>query len=271
MGSRDSLQSKYRTPARRRAGRALGVILALALAGTLPALELTDGAEASRASISGIWDGYPNFLEARHPDPKIAPPPAGTPPLKPQYRRTYLARRAAERDSDTKGQPLATVGTDCRPYGMPQMMQANYPLEILQTPGQITMIQEAFTQVRRIYLDRPQKQADDVAPGYYGRSVGHWDGGTLVVDTVGVKAAVLGHDEMPHSDRMHITERIRTVSTDVLNDEITVDDPVVLERPWTFTFAYKRRRADYEMMEYVCDSDLEYVDENGVTHFRLAK
>ena len=84
----------------------------------------------------------------------------------------YDAKRAKERESDAKGEPIAGSGVDCLPYGMPEMMSAIYPLEILQTPGQVTIIAEAFSQVRRIYLGKTQPKIEDVPPGYYGHSVG---------------------------------------------------------------------------------------------------
>ncbi len=169
---------------------------------------------------------------------------------------------------DAKGEPIAASGVDCLPYGMPEMMSAIYPLEILQTPGQVTVVAEAFSQVRRIYLGKTQPKIEDVPPGYYGHSVGHWEGKTLVVDTVGVKESVLGHSEMPHSDRMRITERLQLVTPDILHDQITVEDPVTLAQPWTFTFAYKRMQ-NYEMLEYICENNHEYIDDQGVTHLRL--
>ena len=86
------------------------------------------------------------------------------------------------------------------------MSVASYPVEIIQTPKQVTIVSEAFNEVRRVFLDRPQLQIDDVPPGYYGRSVGRWDGDTLVVDTVGIKPSVQ-YQGMPHSDQMRITER----------------------------------------------------------------
>jgi hypothetical protein len=152
---------------------------------------------------------------------------------------------------------------------MPTMMAiATYPIEVLQTANQVTIITEAFSEVRRIYLDRPQEKIDDVAPGYYGRSVGRWEGDTLVVDTVGIKTTVNGYRGMPHSDQMRISERIRMVGPDVMHDQITIDDPVVLEKPVTYTQAYKRA-PNYEMVEFVCDNNREYVDENGIVRLKV--
>ncbi|HUK02620.1 MAG TPA: hypothetical protein VLW26_10110 [Steroidobacteraceae bacterium] len=246
------------------AGGALAALLIVMLGGSAHS---ADGAKAvTPPDLNGAWARYGAF--GRPVDPKLAAPPAGKMMLKPAYAAPYEAHRAEERASDERGEPIAAAGVDCLPYGMPEMMSAIYPLEILQTPGQLTIIAEAMSQVRRIYLNKPQAKMGDVPPGYYGRSVGHWEGDTLVVDTIGVKESVLGHSEMPHSDQMRITERLRLVSPDVLHDQITVEDPVVLQQPWTFTFAY-RRLPNYEMLEYVCENNHEYIDDKGVTHIRL--
>jgi hypothetical protein len=188
--------------------------------------------------------------------------------LKPEYAKTYEARRAAEAAANQRGEQLANASVQCVPYGVPSMMSvAVYPVEIIQTPKQVTIISEAFSEVRRVYMDRPQAKIDEVPPGYYGRSVGRWEGDTLVIDTVGIKTSVT-YRGMPHSEQLHITERLRLVGTDVLHDQITMEDPVVLEKPYVYTLAYKRV-PDYEMVEFVCDNNREYVDENGVVRMKL--
>ena len=215
--------------------------------------------------LSGSWGPYRG---GRGADPKLAPPPTTPAVLKPEYAKPYEARRAVEAEATRKGEPLATAGVLCVPYGMPSMMSvAIYPVEIIQTPKQITTIGEAFSEVRRIYMDKPQSKIDEVPPGYYGRSVGKWEGDTLVVDTVGIKESVQ-YQRMPHSDLMRITERMRLVSPDILHDQITIEDPVVLEKPFTYTLAY-RRMPNYEMVEFVCDNNREYVDEQGVVRLKI--
>jgi hypothetical protein len=221
---------------------------------------------AKTPDFTGAWAP---FSGGRGGDPKIAPPPAGQLVLKPEYAKPYEARRAAEAEAAKRGEQLATAGAQCIPYGVPTMMAvAVYPVEFIQTAKQVTIISEAFSEVRRVYLDRPQAPIDDVAPGYYGRSVGHWDGETLVVDTIGIKPTVNGYRGMPHSEKMHITERIKLVTPDVLHDQITIEDPVVLEKPMVYTLAY-RRMPDYEMVEFVCDNNREYVDEKGVVRMKI--
>ena len=218
-------------------------------------------------NITGQWAAYPGF-RGPPPDPKLVPPPATPLLLTPKYKAPYEALRAAQIESDKRGEPLANASTECLPNGMPQMMSAIYPVEFLQTAGQVTIIAEAMSQVRRIYLDKPQAKIEDVPPGYFGHSVGHWEGDTLVVDTVGVKEEVLGYKDMPHSDRMRIHERLRLVAPDVMHDEITIEDPVVLEKPFTYTVGF-RRLAGYELLEYVCENNRDYVDEKGATRMRL--
>jgi len=164
---------------------------------------------------------------------------------------------------------LAAPGSLCSPYGMPTMMQvAVYPMELIQTPKQVTVIAEAFSEVRRIYMGKPQAPLDDVSPGYYGRSVGRWEGDTLVVNTIGIGPSAKGYQGMPHSEQMRITERLRRPDANTLHDQITIEDPVVLEKPVTYTLVY-RRVPDYEMVEFVCDNNREYVDEKGVVRMRL--
>jgi len=216
-------------------------------------------------NISGAWVPMGG---GRGADPKIAPPPATPIVLKPEYAKAYEARRTAEAEAVKRGEPVATPAILCLPYGMPRMMTvASYPIEILQTAGQVTIITEAFSEVRRVYLDQPQLPIDEVPPGYYGRSVGRWDGDTFVIDTVGIKQSVLSYNMLPHSEQMRITERMRLVTPDVLHDQITIEDPVVLEKPFTYTLGF-RRLPKYEMVEFVCENNREYVDEQGRVRMR---
>jgi len=236
------------------------VIAALCSALSLPVAALAQ----SKPDLMGSWGPYRG---GRGADPKLAPPAAGPIVLKPEYAKPYDARRAAEAEATRRGEPTASAAVLCMPYGMPSMMAvAVYPIEIIQTPKQITIVTEAFSEVRRIYMDKPQMKIDDVPPGYYGRSVGKWEGDTLVVDTVGIKESVQ-YQRIPHSDQMRITERIHLVAPDILHDQITIEDPVVLEKPIVYTLAY-RRMPDYEMVEFVCDNNREYVDEKGVVRLR---
>jgi hypothetical protein len=207
--------------------------------------------------ITGSWE--------RARDSSIPPQPQ--PPLKPEYLKAWQSKLQALREANQKGQPIAERSVMCLPDGMPGMMTGVFPMEILQSKGQVTIIQEAYTQVRRILLDRQQKALDDIELGFYGHSVGHWEGATLIADTIGIKEDVL-YQNVPHSKDMHIKERFSLDANGLLRDEITIEDPAILEKPWTFTFGY-RRMPDYQLLEYVCEDNREYADDKGVQKIRL--
>jgi hypothetical protein len=237
-------------------------LLALLAAGAVSGAAIAQ--TASPPDLTGSWERY------RGPAGDTAnPPPEAPPPLKANLLAEWEARRAALREADARGEPPASNVTHCIPDGVPSMMNGPFPFEIIQHASQINIAQEAYSQVRRIYLDKPQLTLDDIELGFYGRSVGTWEGDTLVVDTIGIKEYVRFRD-VPHTRDMRIRERFKLVRPDILWDEITIEDAAVLEKPWTVTFAY-RRMSDYEIIEYVCEDNREYADEDGVTRLRTGQ
>src|SRR4029079_7966879 len=124
------------------------------------------------------------------------------------------------------------------------------PMEIIQLPSQVNITQEAFNQTRRIYMNEKLPRADELDPSFFGRSVGHWEGDTLVIETTGIKPAV-EFRWTPHSENMKITERLHMIAPDILRNDITVEDDY-LARPWTYAYSYKRMPG-YKMQEYICE------------------
>jgi len=230
----------------RRVGTAAAAALYLAAAQAAP---------PNHGELNGAWDRYGTV----NIDPRVtAAPPVSAPPLKAQDAAEWLARQKAAKEADARGEPVFGGYAKCLPDGMPAMMMAMFPMEVLQTPGQITIIEEAYNQVRRIYLNEKQIPVDDAEPGFWGHSVGHWQGDTLVVNTVGIKEEVRFRDT-PHSPEMQIDERIRMLSKDIFEDQVTVTDPQYLTQPWKFTWKYLRKPG-YKILEYVCESNREYQD-----------
>lgn len=246
-----------------------GVLLAAVCGSLLVASPHVITAQSSAPDITGSWlrQGFTVGVRQTGQPTPAPPPPAPPPALKPSYMKEWQDRLQVIREADAKGQPLANNAVACLPDGMPGMMTAVFPMEILQSRGQITIIEEAYTQVRRILMDRPQQSLDDIEPGFYGHSVGRWQGDTLIVDTIGVKESVR-YQNVPHSKDMRISERMRLVAPDTLWNEITINDPAVLEKPWTFTFAYQRMK-DYTLLEYICEDNREYSDAQGRQQIRI--
>lgn len=142
-------------------------------------------------------------------------------------------------------------GRFCQAPGMPSiaLSGAGYPTEIITTPEQVTILMEAHQQVRRVFVDALHPEG--VFPQRNGHSIGHWEGSTLVVDTTGIKAITFG--AVPHSDRMHVVERIRTIDDgDTLVNEITMTDSEMYSESIVVRRYYSAAPAGTRMLEYEC-------------------
>ena len=188
----------------------------------------------------------------------------------PQLKGTYLAdyQQWQKRLEDNGGIPLRET-SNCMPPGMPRMMgTGQYPLEFLFTPGRVTMQHEAWMQTRSIFTDgRPHP--DDLEAGIFGHSIGRWEGGTLVVDTIGIKPITDIETGMKHSGKLHITERIHLAADDPdkLVVEMTMVDPDALAAPYVRTHTFTRQR-DWNLMEFICaENDRNPVGQDGQTLF----
>lgn len=211
-------------------------------------------------NITGIWNLWPvAYPDLFSPDP---PPPGGEPPFREPYKSQYQATLKRKADAEAAGTPLADPSTLCLVEGMPTIMGAHYALQILQSPGQITVLAEFMQQTRRIYLDEELPPIDELTLGYNGYSVAQWKGKVLEVKTIGIRDDVK-FMHMPHSEEMTITERIYLTADNLLKNEITIEDPVVFTRPYKFTYGYKREDNDYKIMEYVCENSAIELAEDG--------
>ena len=151
---------------------------------------------------------------------------------------------------------------NCLPPGMPGIMGQPYPMEFLLTPGLVTIVIEAYTQVRHIYTDgRPLPTDPDLK--FHGTSVGRWEGETLVAETIGFSPLTELAANVPHSGNMRIVERFRLADPDTMTIETTMTDPDVLTAPYTTTRTLKRHRT-WTIAEYVCqENNRNFVDQNG--------
>lgn len=250
-----------------------GMRAALAVTGALIiALPVLAAAPGPVPKIEG-----PNFSGAwEDPNPQEILRPLGSPPLPrivpdPPLNDAARAEMAERRRKLQEHPPTElTGGAACIPGGFPGMMGPVFPIEVLQSPGQVTIIAEAFSQVRRIYLNEKQIAFEDAEPLFWGHSVGHWEGNTLIVNTIGLKETIR-MSGVPHSPNMRIDERITVTSADSWEDQITVTDPAFLSGPWTWTYKYVRRK-DYKINEYVCEENRLYLDpQTGQQKLRLGE
>jgi hypothetical protein len=238
------------------------IVIAAAL---LLAVQAASGAAPD---FSDTWERYPDPYEEDTRIPDDPPPPAGGPNLKEPYASEYKKLNQRKAEANRKGKPLPDPSTLCVPEGVPTIMGAIHPIEIVQTPAQIVVLAEFLTQTRRIYLNEKMPPLEDLSPGYNGYSVARWEGETLVVQTMGVREDVK-FLEIPHSAQMKVTERLRLTGPNLLENQITIDDPGVLAKPYTFTFGY-RRNPEYRIMEYICDNNRNRFDADGNVSLEVA-
>ncbi|MGA9882084.1 MAG: hypothetical protein WBQ34_00020 [Candidatus Acidiferrales bacterium] len=182
-------------------------------------------------------------------------------PLTPAWaaKAKYLETHAAQDNAQA----------NCLPYGMPTIMTMPYPYEFLLTPGQVTIIGEEERMIRHIYTDG-RALPKDPDPTFWGTSVGHWEGNTLVVETVGFSPQTLmvstppvtGHDvvAVPHSNKMKIIERFQLLDPNTMQIKTTIIDPVALTGPYTTTRIMNRYR-NWTIDEYICQQN----NRNSVT------
>ena len=207
---------------------------------------------------SGVWTPAMSDQEARiQSDPVPWTPAAGA---------QIAALIAAEDAGNPKG-----LFMNCLPESMPSWMLITHnALEFLFTPGRVTILGESDgNRLRRIYTDGRAHPADP-DPTFHGHSIGHWEGQTLVVDTIGVlPETYIAPSEavgLPNNGDMHIVERIHLAGPDTLHDDLEITAPHVLTRTWkTSRILFRQRARKYDIVEGVClqGSYSEGVDGSG--------
>jgi hypothetical protein len=149
---------------------------------------------------------------------------------------------------------------NCFPPGVPRIyIQRGAPLEIFQVPGRVVMFFEYDHFVRQIFMDKREHSAD-LIPSWMGDAIGRWEGTTLVVDTLGFNdKGWLDNDGHPHSDALHLTERIRRASHDTLIDDVTIDDPKAYTKPWTSHMVFELK-PNWNISEVICEDNVNFQD-----------
>ena len=190
---------------------------------------------------------------------ELKPIDGGAPPLKADALSEYQQWKRAVQEDRT----IVQVQTHCLPQGVPRLMGAPYPLQIVQTADHITLLHESHHVIRHIYMNDVHPNDDDLAPSFMGDSIGHWERHVLVIDTIGFQVRTMervGFDlrtslddsGLPHSEKLHTIERLRRIGNgNLLEDQITIDDPGVFNKNWTVRMVYKRQPG-MRILDYVC-------------------
>lgn len=169
----------------------------------------------------------------------------GMPPMTPWA----AALRAQRKADNNKDNPDAL----CEPLGLTQLHMHPQPRNIVQTPREIVVLYEANGNTRQIYTDGRPLPKNDPTPWYYGYSVGHWDGDTLVVETTGFRDDVwLDVEGSPLTNTGKMTERWRRPKFGLMQIDITIEDPKAYTKPFTVRVNHQIM-PDTSLMEFVCE------------------
>jgi hypothetical protein len=201
--------------------------------------------------------------------------PSTTPDLSgvwfiPEYHRTLLpkedppfqpwAEAALKKHDIENNQADPDSGPDpierCIPPGVPRIMLQPFPWEIVHAKDRVVMIFEYQALTRQIFTDG-RGHPKDLEPTYMGHSIGRYEGDTLVVDSVGFNDKTwLDPMGLPHSDALHVVERLRRIDHDSLQVDYTIDDPKAYTKPWTAQRIFKLK-PEWQIKEYVCAENNE--------------
>jgi hypothetical protein len=202
------------------------------------------------ADITGVWDGMRSGYD-------FASFSKGDPPMTAWGKAQFDAAKPSQGPRGVSLKETTDNVYKCFPPGMPYIYLQIFPMQIVQLPKEVIEIFEYDHNVRHIYIDG-RKHPDDLTPTYNGHSIGHWEGDTLVVDTVGLNGKIwldrLGH---PESDQMHIVERIHRVDEKTLQVDLTFDDPKAYPKPWNAVMKF-RSRPDWDIMELICEDNIAF-------------
>jgi hypothetical protein len=147
----------------------------------------------------------------------------------------------------------------CWPAGVPgyDIYNRGQPVHIVQAKDQVVMINELYASTRRIYLNVPHTK--NPKPSWYGESVGHYEGDTLVVDTIGLNdKTFVDNYRTPHTTQMHVVERFKMIDGGkTLEVKIRVDDPGAFNMPWTARSTWRRVHPGM-LIEDLCEPNNDF-------------
>ena len=218
-------------------------VLAQVLPVALPPQPLSWFGDPGKPNLSGVWARTDIASDPKGASANVKGVATGKegwtpwpPPLRGDFASLWKKRVAEDAIGTRSDDPV----TECLPAGMPRFITGmNGPLLLVQTPGRVSMTRE-YGPPRRIWLDgRKLPSRDDLEQFFSGNSVGHYEGETLVVDTVGVKDEPIDGTGVPHSDKVVIQERYHRVNEQTLSVEVTIKDELALRKPMRTVVTYK--------------------------------
>lgn len=157
----------------------------------------------------------------------------------------------------------------CLPWGYTRALQTEYPIEIVQNPKRFAILYESNNIFHVVPTDGRQ-HPKEIEPGWMGKSIGRYEGDTLVIDTKGFNGKInldVG-GQHPTSDALHIVERLSYVDRNRVAYEITIEDPKIYTKPIKNSRTWVRMKEGEELMEYWCMENNRDLLDGHVDHLR---
>jgi hypothetical protein len=156
----------------------------------------------------------------------------------------------------------------CLPMGIPRATP--YPFRMIQVPTHtktqyVYILQEGnIHSYRQVFMDG-RKHPAELDPTWFGHSIGHYEGNTLVIDTVGFNdKAWFDNKGYPHTEQLHTIERWTRIDSGHMTNEVTIEDPGAYTKPFTVKFNARLTDPGDEIMEYICQENNQYGIAQGV-------
>jgi hypothetical protein len=222
---------------------------------------------------SGVWQMVgPTIFDGASVEPKNGRAGDAGVRERPPYNAEWEALYTKNIEAVKQGlfpDPVTTCGT---PHGFPRLMNVPDVYEFAITGQQVWILTENGPNILRIYTDgRAHPKPEDRWPTYSGDSVGHWEGDTLVFDTVSVKGwsdkdTIVDRTGLILSDQMHAVTRMRKIDDNTLEAQIVIDDSKALSKPWNVTKRYRKLAGGTRVYDYGCsENNRNPVTEAGQT------
>ncbi len=217
-------------------------------------------AAAPGADLSGLWSRLRDGATARGYQQYVLDFGKTDSPMTP-WAATKYKLTGSKYHGDNPSDVMADPIFQCFPPGVPRIYLFNFPVQIVQIPGQVIMLFEYDHYVRRIYTDgRPHDT--EQGPLWMGDSIGKWEGNTLVVDTTNFNdKTFIDRVGRPHSDALHVVERMRRIDPNFMEIDFTVDDPKAYTKPWGTKLIFEQKPS-WKIMEQVCEDNASFIGFN---------
>jgi hypothetical protein len=227
----------------------------------LPALPTPRNADGrvilgTRPGEIGLWLPYSGALERlTHPE-NVTPEAAAEFPRRPKLSEVPFQPWAKALHSYRAANQLEPH-TRCKPSGGPRQFLTPYGVEFVEVPElqRIFILDEGGPHTYRTIYMGARSHPTDLLPSYYGHSIGHWEGDTLVVDTRGFNEDFwFDRSGMPHTELLHMVERFTRTNSKTMVYEVTIDDPGAYTATWSGGFLLGWD-PEAEVFEYLCQDN----------------